>query len=344
MKTISSIVFVVILLQIFSWNPLQTAERQEDSIHWMTNFEQAAEHSRSTNRPMILFFTGSDWCGWCNKLEKEILDGRDFTGITADKLVFIKLDYPMKSPQDPFLKKQNEQLKSKFSVRSYPTIVLLDPDQQPIGVTGYRSGGGKQFANHILKMVNEYAAYKQQMKRLGTHKFSGKELKRLYQKAQELGLKIDQNLLVSLGMDSELSPFFISERYRQLASEGQITSNEAIALKRRLLAADPDNQYLTHYQIAVIDFETGCEDLETEKVSPDAAVKPLIAYIETFGSNDKENLWRLNYLIAQVYLEQNRLNDALKYAKNSHEAAPSSIQPDIAMAITNIQKQIDSCK
>ncbi len=310
-------------------------------IHWMTNYEKAVEISKSTHRPSILFFTGSDWCGWCNKLEKEILETSDFLEAAGDKLIYVKLDFPMKTKLNPDTAAQNEQLQKRFSVRSYPTIVLLDPDQQPIGVTGYRAGGGKQYALHLIKMVNEYAAYKQQIRRVSSNNFSGKELKRLYQKAHELGLKDDQNLLIRIGMESDLAHFFQTERYRFLVSEGQLNTDEAVALKQRLFAIDPDNKNLTHYQIAVIDFESCCEEMEKNNMTPDQAVKPLTSYIKNFGTGDKENLWRLNMVISQTYLEQNRLNDALKYAKKSHSSAPASIQSDISNAIANIQKQIE---
>lgn len=322
--------------------PVQAETNQGHKIQWMTNYEKATELAKETQRPIVLFFTGSDWCGWCNKLEKEVLETRDFMGMTSNKLIFVKLDFPMKTKLDLRTTKQNEDLQKKFSIRSFPTIVLVDPYQQPIGVTGYRSGGGKQYAQHLMKMVNEHTAYKQQMKRLGSHKFSGKELKRLYQKAHELDLESDKNLLVRVGMESDLAHYFLTERYRFLVNQGQIKSKEAAALRQRLLTIDPDNQFLTHYQVAVIDFEACCEQMETTKISLDDAVKPLITYMDHYGANDTENVWRLNMVISQVYLDQNRLDVALKFAKQSYTAAPSTIQSDIAMAIKSIEKQIMS--
>ena len=117
------------------------------------------------------------------------------------------------------------------------------------------------------------------MHRLGSHKFSGKELKRLYQKAHELGLQEDANLLVRMGMESDQPHFFLVERYRFLVDTGQIRSEETSALKHQLLSQDPENKYLTHYQVAVIDFEALCTEMENEESSPEAAVKPPIDYI-----------------------------------------------------------------
>ncbi|HEY4831963.1 MAG TPA: thioredoxin family protein, partial [Waddliaceae bacterium] len=212
---------------------------QTSSIAWLTDYEKAVKLGKETSKPLFLFFTGSDWCSWCNKLEKEVLEAQDFVQTMSDKLIFVKLDYPMQTQLDLETTTQNELLQKKFSIRSFPTIIILDTDQQPIGIAGYRSGGGKQYAQHVLKMVKDYSAYKQQMQRLGSYHFSGKDLKRLYQKARELGLEVDSNLLIRKGMSSDQANFFLTERYRHLVHAGQIWDNETLLLRRKLLDSDP---------------------------------------------------------------------------------------------------------
>lgn len=165
MKINNYILTFTLLFLFTTLSPPQLAANQGNEIHWMTNYEKAKELSIETQRPMVLFFTGTDWCGWCNKLEREVFDTPEFMGMINNKLIFVKLDFPMKSKLDPATTRQNELLQKQFSVRSYPTVIILGPDQQPIGTTGYRSGGGKQYAQHLIKMVNEKTAYKQQTKR-----------------------------------------------------------------------------------------------------------------------------------------------------------------------------------
>lgn len=340
MKIKSGLVSFFTFFALFAYFlPLQAISPPK-KVQWMTNYDEAVNLSKTTQRPIVLFFTGSDWCGWCNKLEKEVFDTPDFSGAAGEKFIFVKIDFPMKTKLEPSLHAQNEKLQKKYAIRSYPTIVLLDSDQQPVGMTGYKAGGGKQYAQHLMKMANDYSAYKQQMRRLGAKDVSGKELKRLYQKATELGLKNDQNLIIRVGMDSDLSQFFIAERYRYLVAEGERKSDEALKLRKSLLETDPENKNFVHYQIAVIDFESCSEEVQKKKMSPDAAIEPILSYIRGSGSEDKQNLWRLNMVISQLFLDQNRLTEALKYAKDSYKAAPVSIQPDIARTIANIQKQI----
>ena len=136
-------------------------------IQWHTNFDKAAALSQSLEKPMVLFFTGSDWCSWCKKLEKEALNTKEFANATADKFIFLKLDFPRSAQIDPALKAQNKRLQEQYQVRGFPTIVLLNAQQKPIGLTGYRAGGGSNYASHLLKMVQNHSAYREKMRRLG---------------------------------------------------------------------------------------------------------------------------------------------------------------------------------
>ncbi|MGA8165324.1 MAG: thioredoxin family protein [Waddliaceae bacterium] len=323
-----------------SSTPAQASKRKSRTIPWLTNYEKAVQIAQATSKPILLFFTGSDWCGWCNKLEREVFEKGEFSTAISDQLIFVKLDYPVHTSQDQQITNQNEQLQKKFSVRSFPTVIILDSDQQPIGTTGWRAGNGKQYAQHLMRMVNDYSAYKEQMAWLATSNVSGKELKRLYEKAQEFGLKSDCCLLMEKGLYSNQAPFFLTESYRRLVKAGKVHDEETLSLKQRLFSVDPDNLLLTHYQVAVIDFESLCSEMEKNDFSPEKTVAPLVDYINKFGHQDKENLWRLNMVVSQVYLDKNQMNQALKYAKDSYLAAPSTIQPDIAKAIKNIQKQM----
>ena len=68
------------------------------------------EEAKKSDRHVFLFFTGSDWCGWCKRLVREILATPEFTRYADDNLVLVKLDFPHKKPQPASVKAQNEQL------------------------------------------------------------------------------------------------------------------------------------------------------------------------------------------------------------------------------------------
>lgn len=342
---LNKIIFIFCTVASFSSCRIQAnaPATKPSTISWQTNYEKAVQLSKSESKPLVLFFTGSDWCGWCNKLDDEAFETSDFVEAAGSKFIFLKLDFPLYSSQDAAIKAQNKELQKKFDVRSYPTVIVVDPKQnQQIGVTGYRPGGGRLFADHLLKLVNDYSGYKQKISSLDQSKYSGSDLKPLYKKAKELGLASDATRIVKKGMDSEESLYFMIERYRYLADEGQIHNKEAVALKQQLLSADPANEQRMHYQVAVVDFEAYSSEMERENYSTELTVAPLTTYIEKFGQQDKENLWRLQILISQVYLDHDEMTAALKYAQESYNSAPTCAQPELSRAVKSIRSQVHS--
>ncbi|MEM1282123.1 MAG: thioredoxin family protein [Chlamydiota bacterium] len=306
-----------------------------NSIEWITNFEVASSQAKEQNKPIALFFTGSDWCTWCNKLSKEALETPEFADTAADKFIFVKLDYPMKTKQPDEMIHQNRELQQHFDIKSFPTILILTPDQKEIGVTGYREGGGKEYAEHLLNIANDYVSYSRKLKQIKN--LSGTELKNLYHKAQEFHLNDDEVRIVLAGMKSERQHFFLVERYRQLANEGRFHEVESQVIREEILSTDPTNRYLSHYQVACIDFDAYADEMNLGRATPDKAVSPLVQYIERFGDQDLQNLWRINMIISQVYRDVNDREKALKYAECAFDCAPNETKKDIAMAIDGIK-------
>lgn len=331
----SKMITLICLLLTFS---LYAAPAKGSSkLNWMTNYEQAVNRAKTEKKPLLLFFTGSDWCGWCHKLENEALDTTDFADAVGDQFIFVMVDFPLKSPLEPKLTAQNKELQKRFDIKGYPTIVLLDDQQQLIGTTGYKPGGGKSYADHLKKMVGDFQSYKQKVSSLTKEPISQAELQSLYGKAQELFREDDAQRIVKMGIENNNSRFFLLERFKALAEDGEIHQSEAQGIRQKLLAQDPENKHKTHYEVAVIEFEAYSEEMEKENYAPEIAVAPLVAYIERFGEKDPENLWRLHMIIAQVYLDKNKLKDALKHAQASHATAPGGVQPQIQTFIQNIQ-------
>ena len=94
---------------------------------WLINFEEAYQKSTETNKPIMANFTGSDWCGWCKKLKKAVFDTEVFKSWANNNVILLELDYPRRTPQDPAIKQQNQNLQQTFRqfVRGYPTVLLF---------------------------------------------------------------------------------------------------------------------------------------------------------------------------------------------------------------------------
>lgn len=122
---------------------------------WMHDFEAAKAKAAKENKDLLIDFTGSDWCGWCIKLREEVFDHEPFKVGVADKYVLVELDYPRdKSKLDEATIKQNAELKEKYPIKGYPTILLADAQGRPYAKTGYQQGGPESYVKHLGELQN----------------------------------------------------------------------------------------------------------------------------------------------------------------------------------------------
>lgn len=116
---------------------------------WTTDYKAALEQAKAEDRQVFLFFTGSDWCGWCKRLNREILSTPQFNKFADDKLVLVELDFPRSKAQAAAVKAQNAELAQRFKIRGYPTIIVLDSAGKKVGQLGYQRGGPAPFIEAI---------------------------------------------------------------------------------------------------------------------------------------------------------------------------------------------------
>jgi len=124
--------------------PLGTGE-------WTTDFAAALGQARAEKKKIILFFTGSDWCGWCKRLDREVLSMTDFKAYAREKLILVKLDFPRSIPQSTAVKARNQKLSELYQIEGYPTIVVLDSNGNTVGRLGYQPGGPGPFIAELKK-------------------------------------------------------------------------------------------------------------------------------------------------------------------------------------------------
>jgi thioredoxin-related protein len=96
---------------------------------WTMDYEAAAKLAGEKKLPMMLNFTGSDWCGWCKLMDKNVFAEEEWQKFAAENVVLVTLDFPRDKTIVPekFVS-QNEKLKGDFGVRGFPTYVILDSD------------------------------------------------------------------------------------------------------------------------------------------------------------------------------------------------------------------------
>lgn len=112
---------------------------------WDDDYDKAIAQAKSEKKLLVMDFTGSDWCGWCIKLDKEVFSTREFKDYAKDNLVLLEVDFPQRKQQSKKLKEQNDQLQAKYKIEGYPTIIVLDPEGKKVGALGYQPGGPGPF-------------------------------------------------------------------------------------------------------------------------------------------------------------------------------------------------------
>jgi protein disulfide-isomerase len=120
---------------------------------WGEDFEAAKAAAAKDKKPILVDFTGSDWCGWCIKLDEEVFSKKEFKAYAKENLILLKLDFPHEKHQSSKIKKQNGELAKKYAVSGYPSILLLDADGNQIGQTGYQDGGAAKYVEHLKELL-----------------------------------------------------------------------------------------------------------------------------------------------------------------------------------------------
>jgi protein disulfide-isomerase len=132
------------------------------NLVWHTDAHKAVELSTKQKKPLLVFFTGSDWCGWCKRLQNEVFQTPEFNIWAKKNVILLELDFPRNTTQPKKIQEQNQQLQQVFGVQGYPTVWFVTAavangktSFSPIGRTGYISGGVSEWlkeANSILKI------------------------------------------------------------------------------------------------------------------------------------------------------------------------------------------------
>jgi len=119
---------------------------------WLTDFKKAQEEAKASNKLLLIDFTGSDWCGWCIRLNREVFSKPEFREYAAKNFVLLEADFPRGKELSAEVKAQNLELARRFRVEGFPTIVVLDSTGKKVGELGYTPGGPAAFIAQLDKI------------------------------------------------------------------------------------------------------------------------------------------------------------------------------------------------
>lgn len=145
---ICRLILFVIAASVFLSGQFARAESS-----WLNDYKKAQQEAKSTNKVLLLNFTGSDWCGWCIKFDREVLSKPQFKDYARDNLVLVELDFPRAKVQSAELRKQNRELAQQYEVVGFPTIIVVNSDGQKLWeFDGYFPGGPEAFVEQLQKL------------------------------------------------------------------------------------------------------------------------------------------------------------------------------------------------
>jgi protein disulfide-isomerase len=122
---------------------------------WTTDYKAALKAADAQDKLVLLDFTGSDWCEFCQLLDKDVLSQPEFRHYAARTYILVKVDFPRAKQLPEEVKNQNDALGKKFGVGGYPTLIVLTPDGREAGrIVGYKPGSGLDAVMAKLRTFN----------------------------------------------------------------------------------------------------------------------------------------------------------------------------------------------
>ena len=132
---------------------------------WLDDYDAALRKAAAENKHIVIDFSGSDWCGWCMRLDKEVFSTDAFRKGAADKYVLLMVDSPSdKSLLTPEAAKRNPELVKKFGVEGFPVVVVLDPKGEEVCRLGYESGGPEKYLERLDAEIRDAPDVKKYIK------------------------------------------------------------------------------------------------------------------------------------------------------------------------------------
>jgi protein disulfide-isomerase len=152
MKNILFSAFVLLTFISFS---------QKEELTWHSDLQKAISLSQKEKKPMMLFFTGSDWCGWCHRLQREVFNTPAFTTWASSDVILVELDFPRNKVLPQNIMEQNQMLQQQFGVQGYPTVWFVNVTKEadklnlaPLSSSGYLQGGPEVWITNAKAIIN----------------------------------------------------------------------------------------------------------------------------------------------------------------------------------------------
>jgi thioredoxin-related protein len=263
---------------------------------WSHDYAASKKQAAESKKDLLINFTGSDWCGWCIKLDDEVFKLEPFKAGVKDSFVLVEVDFPKdKSKLSEEIQKQNNELGGKYAVEAYPTILLCDAEGRPYATTGYQKGGPEKYVEHL----NELRGNKTKR----DEAFAAADKAEGIEKAKALVASLDA---------MKLEDGIIANFYGDIAG--------------KIKAADPKDETgfgkKTATKKRLADFKNALQELAGKK-DMDGALALADKTLKEGGFETEETL-QIMMTRAVIFAQQNKFDEALKAVDDAKAFAPDS--------------------
>ena len=280
--------------------------------YWTDDFAAAKARAAKEKKLMLVDFSGSDWCGWCMRLDEEVFSKKAFIDEAAKDFVLVLIDSPRdKSKLSEKAKEQNPKLVKEYGVRGYPTVLILDAEGNKLTETGYRRGGPEKYLKHLAEKkvaMVEFKAFKESVKTL--EKGSAERIAKIDEFLQKIG-------------------------------EEEVENHEGLV--NELLEHDKDGKFaakyphFAYYKPAAAKFEEFCDRIENEfKNRLKALGYEIDGDMEKVKKEDREKLEK-DFAV----LILGKIPEVKKAIEDIKASAPESIRGKIDKGILGRIKMIE---
>jgi thioredoxin-related protein len=125
---------------------------QSMDLGWPTDLPAAQAQAKTEKKMVLIDFNGSDWCPDCALLAKKVFATPEFKTYAQANLALVDADFPEKTPQPAALKAANEELRKKFDIDGFPSVLVLDGDGKVLDKMSGPTPDPVQFIAHLEKL------------------------------------------------------------------------------------------------------------------------------------------------------------------------------------------------
>lgn len=323
------------------------------SLDWLTSLDEGKAKAAETGKDIVLDFTGSDWCVWCQRLDQEVFTTKPWMETAPNKYILVKLDFPEQKEVPAEIKMRNEAIAREYRIEGFPTICLLDAKGIIYAKTGYQEGGAEKYLEHLagfekvkaqrdaLLAKAEQGTDQEKLEALGA------VLKLMEENKVDFAYAVLKEKMVASDSENKLgyNAKYSNELYSNYMEKSEGASDEEKANLQKLAAPYLENlkkfdaQSALNAEIRYVHIPDIVEKyMKTEKW--DEAIKAMEPLAEKKPTGEIGQLFY--YLYGAAYFKKESYEKAFELLEKAIEIAPDSpLAPRLRMLVQILKMQAE---